>query len=64
MFMGWVWLIISIVAGVTTGGVTVATTVLTANISDTATTIPVTTTNGFTSPGFIIIDDERIAYVK
>ena len=53
---------VCLAGGVAEGDVPVASTVLTVAINDTATTIPVSRTEGFPEPGIIIIDDERIAY--
>ena len=62
MFMLFVWLVVSIAGGVIQGSVSVATTALTAAITDTDTTINVTSTEGFPSTGFVNILDERIGY--
>jgi len=44
------------------GHISMATTALTAAIDDSATTITVSSTNGFPAAGIIVIGDERIAY--
>tara|TARA_Y100000310_G_scaffold166912_2_gene166624 strand:+ start:5483 stop:6037 length:555 start_codon:yes stop_codon:yes gene_type:complete len=65
MFMIWMWLIVSLAGGVMQGTtVSVATTDLTTAISDTDTTVTVTSTNGFPDTGFITILDERIGYAS
>ncbi|MEM3426775.1 MAG: hypothetical protein QW212_00745 [Nitrososphaerales archaeon] len=53
---------LSILCGLAQGYGTPYVTTLTADISSTATTIPVASTTGFASSDFIWIDDERIAY--
>lgn len=63
MFMLFVWFIVSIAGGVMQGStVTMASTQLTANLTDAGTTINVTSTIGFPESGFIQIGSERIAY--
>ena len=62
MFFGFMWLITCIAGGVMVGYVPVASTHLTADISDSATTITVESTTGFPEPGIIVINEERIAY--
>lgn len=62
MFLAFVWLVVSIAGNVMYGSIATATTVLTANISSSATTIPVASTNGFADTGLATIGDERIAY--
>lgn len=61
-FFAFVWLIVTIAGGVVEGDVNVASTSLTAAIDDDDDTIPVVSTAGFSEPGVIVIDDERIAY--
>ncbi len=53
---------VCLVGSVWQGNMQLATTVLTAGISDTDTTIPVASTEGFGEPGIIVIGQERIAY--
>ena len=63
MFMVFMWVCVSIAGGVYQGSVSVATTTLTADITDTEdNSIGVTSTTGFPDTGIIVIDDERIAY--
>lgn len=63
MFLMFVWLIVCIAGGVMGGDIrALATTELTADITDADTTIPVTSTEGFPDAGFIQIGNERIAY--
>jgi hypothetical protein len=62
VFMGWMWLIVCLSGGMLQGLVPQASTHLTANLSSVATTINVSSTEGFRTPGIIIIDGERIAY--
>jgi len=65
MFMIWVWLFVSVAGGVMQGStVIVATTSLTEDITSTDTTITVTSTSGFADTGFIMIQDEKIAYAS
>jgi hypothetical protein len=59
------WLIVSIAGGVVQGStVTVATTTLTSDITDSDNVIPVTSTEGFPDTGFVTILDERIGYAS
>ena len=63
MFLMFVWLMTCIAGGVVQGSTVItATTALTADITDTDTSIPVTSTTGFPESGFIEILDERIGY--
>ncbi len=62
MFFAFVWLIVTMAGGVVQGSVSVATTLLTASITDSSTTLHVRSTDGFPDTGSIIIGDERIAY--
>lgn len=62
MFFGFVWLITCLGGGMMMGFVPIASTELTADITDADTTIPVEDTTGFPEPGIIVIDSERIAY--
>jgi len=64
MFMGYMWVVVCLAGGILQGIVPQASTSLTASISATDTTITVTSTEGFRSPGILIIDGERIAYYK
>lgn len=64
MFMGWMWLVVCILGGVMIGTNITAATRLTADITDTDTTITVRNTVGFRDTGIIVIGDERIAYHK
>ena len=61
-FFGFVWLLTCLAGSVLAGQVSGASTQLTANINSTATTITVSSTNGFPAPGILIIEDERITY--
>lgn len=63
MFMAWMWLIVSIAGGIYQGStVTMVATTLETAIDDSATTLTVSSTNGFPTTGTIVIGDERIAY--
>jgi hypothetical protein len=62
MFICFVWLIISIAGGVLEGDIRFSTTTLTANISNSATIIPVRSTLGFPGSGILAIGTEKIAY--
>ena len=63
MFALLMWIAVSIGGGVVQGStISIATTELTAAITDTDTVIPVVSTEGFPGVGFIEILDERIAY--
>lgn len=62
MFLAFVWLVVCLAGSVVSGSIAVATTRLTADITDADTTITVSSTNGFLDTGIIIIGDERIAY--
>lgn len=64
MFMIFMWLVVSIGGGVTQGSIITASTSLTVAITDSDTTITVTSTNGFARSGFITILDERIGYAS
>lgn len=64
MFMVFVWMIVCIAGGVLQGSMVFATTTLTSAISDTDTTIPVASTEGFTKTGFVTIGDERIGHAS
>ena len=61
-FFAFVWLFVCIAGGVVQGDVNVASTVLTATIDSEEDIIPVSSTEGFSAPGIIVIGDERIAY--
>lgn len=62
-FFAFCWVIITIVGGVAMGNnVPSASTELTADLTAAGTTINVETTNGFPTPGVLVIGDERIAY--
>lgn len=63
-FFFFMWVIISIAGGVVQGSVQMASTTLTANITDASATIPVRSTAGFPVPGLIVIGEERIAYAS
>jgi hypothetical protein len=62
VFMGWMWLIVCLSGGMLQGLVPQASTRLTANLTDVAVTINVASTEGFRTPGIILVDGERIAY--
>ncbi len=62
IFFGFIWLLTCIAGGVMSGQVPSTSTVLTADINDSVTTIPVASTEGFPEPGIIIIEGERISY--
>lgn len=62
MFMGYMWVVVCLAGGVLQGVVPQASTRLTADITDTDTTITVASTAGFKSPGTLWIGDEKIAY--
>jgi len=64
IFMGWMWFVVCLVGGLTTGTVPQTTTVLTADVDSADTTINVESTTNFKDAGIIIIGDERIAYHK
>jgi len=64
MFMGWMWFVVCLVGGTLAGITPQAGTYLTADITDSDTTITVASTNGFRDSGIIVIGDERIAYYK
>ncbi len=57
-----IWLIVCIAGGVVEGNVNVASTTLTVAIDADDDTISVSSTEGFSEPGKIVIGDERIAY--
>lgn len=61
-FFAFVWLIVCIAGGVVQGNVNVASTMLTVAIDADDDTISVSSTEGFSEPGKIVIGDERIAY--
>jgi len=56
------FIIVCIAGSVVQGSVQFSSTVLTASVNSTDTTITVGDTTGFSAPGVIVIDDERIAY--
>lgn len=61
--MLFIWCCFSIIGGVYSGHVSSSTTTLTANLSSTeASTIHVTSTDGFPDTGYIVIEGERIGY--
>lgn len=61
--MIFIWIMISIAGGVTSGQAIVASTTLTANITAAeVANIPVTSTAGFADSGFIVIEGELITY--
>lgn len=62
MFLGFVWIGVCLAGGIMSGGVSMVTTRLTADIDDSAGTIPVSSTAGFPENGIIVIEKERIAY--
>lgn len=62
MFMLWMWFVVSMVGGFLIGGNAVVITELTADITDSDTTIPVEDTTGFLNVAKIVIDDEVIFY--
>jgi len=62
MFFGFMWLITIILGGFMAGYSSIASTELTADITDTDTTITVSSTTGFPEPGTIVIGNERITY--
>ncbi|KKN59661.1 hypothetical protein LCGC14_0539880 [marine sediment metagenome] len=64
MALMFVWMIVSIAGGVLQGSVSIATTVLTADLTDADVIINVTSTTGFTDTGFVTILDERIGYAS
>ncbi len=64
MFMGWMWFIVCLIGGTLAGSVPQASTVLTASIDDSVTTVTVSSTAGFANVGAISIGDERMAYHK
>jgi hypothetical protein len=61
-FMGYMWIIICLAGGILNGIVPQASANLTLPITAADTTITVTSTEGFRSPGIIVIGSERIAY--
>jgi hypothetical protein len=56
------WLLVTLAGSVVQGSNQAASTILTSNVSATATTINVRSTTGFPEPGIIVIGSERIAY--
>jgi hypothetical protein len=61
-FMGYMWLIVCLSGGMLQGIVPQASTHLTVDLSSAGTTITVASTEGFRTPGIIVIGNERIAY--
>lgn len=61
-FFGFVWLLTCIAGGILSGSTVGVSTHLTAALNDTDTVIYVADTNGFSEPGTIIIEGERIYY--
>jgi hypothetical protein len=64
VFMGWMWLVVCLSGGMLQGLVPQASTHLTADITSASATINVVSTEGFRSPGILVIGSERIAYYK
>ena len=62
MFFAFVWMATNIAGGFSTEQNAFAATSLTANLTSSATTINVTSTEGFPDPGILVIGEERIAY--
>ena len=62
IFFAFMWIVVSLAGSIFQGNVQLATTSLTADINDTIDTIPVSTTEGFSDTGIIVIGDERVAY--
>lgn len=62
IFFAFIWMIVTIAGGVMQGSLSIASTVLTADINATTETIPVADTDNFPDTGTIVIGDERIAY--
>lgn len=62
MFMMLVFIAVSLAGNVLAGDVGFCRTELTADITAASATIPVTSTEGFSDVGIIVIGDERIAY--
>jgi hypothetical protein len=62
MFFAFVWIMLSVLAGISQGGGGVVQASLTANVSSVATTIPVASTSNFPTKGDVYIGDEKITY--
>jgi len=62
MFFGFVWLATSIAGGLMLGSMPLASTALTTAVTVSDSTIYVSSTANFPTPGIIVINDERIAY--
>ncbi len=62
VFIGLIWLMVCMAGAVMAKTNAVAATKLTATITDSSTTIPVTSTAGFPSTGTILIGSEKISY--
>lgn len=60
--MLFMWLMVCLAGGVLSGQVETVSTRLTADVTDTDTTVPVTSTTGLPSSGIIVIESEHIAY--
>lgn len=61
-FMGWMWVVVCLAGGMLNGMVPQASTHLDLLLTDVGLTVTVASTEGFRSPGILVIDSERIAY--